>query len=47
MSENAAPGPMMTSMPACVRAQVVDSGPEQGTSDFETAGVAGYLEDLK
>jgi len=26
---------------------VVDSGPEQGTSDFETAGVAGYLEDLK
>jgi hypothetical protein len=38
-----------------VRPQMVDFGPEQGLSDFETdgvavpalAGVAGYVEDLK
>ena len=27
--------------------QMVDFGPEQGLSDFETGGVAGYVEDLK
>ena len=26
---------------------MVDFGPEQGLSDFETGGVAGYVEDLK
>jgi len=30
-----------------VRPQMVDFGPEQGLSDFETGGVAGYVEDLK
>ena len=30
-----------------VRSQMVDFGPEQGLSDFETGGVAGYVEDLK
>jgi hypothetical protein len=27
-----------------VRPQMVDFGPEQGLSDFETGGVAGYVE---
>jgi hypothetical protein len=26
---------------------MVDFGPEQGLSDFETGGVTGYVEDLK
>jgi len=30
-----------------VRPQMVDFGSEQGLSDFETGGVAGYVEDLK
>ncbi len=47
MSGNAAPDPMMTPTPVCVLAQVVDSGLEQGPSDFETTGVVDYVEDLK
>jgi hypothetical protein len=29
------------------RSQVVDFGSEQGLSDFETAGIACYVEDFK
>jgi hypothetical protein len=30
-----------------VRPEIVDFGPEQGLSDFETAGIARYFEDFK
>jgi hypothetical protein len=30
-----------------VRPQMVDFGSEQGMSNFETAGIAGYVEDFK
>ncbi len=30
-----------------VRPQMVDFGSEQGLSNFETAGIAGYVEDFK
>ncbi len=30
-----------------VRPQVVDFGSEQGLSNFETGGIAGYVEDFK
>ena len=30
-----------------VRPQMVDIGSEQGLSNFETAGIAGYVEDFK
>jgi hypothetical protein len=30
-----------------VRPQMVDFGSEQGLSNFETAGIAGYSEDFK
>jgi hypothetical protein len=30
-----------------VRPQMVDFGSEQGLSDFETAGIAGYVEEFK
>ena len=30
-----------------VRPQMVDFGSEQGLSNFETAGIAGYFEDFK
>jgi hypothetical protein len=34
-------------MGTSVRPQMVDFGSEQGLSDFETAGIAGYFEDFK
>jgi hypothetical protein len=32
-------------MGTSVRSQMVDFGSEQGLSDFETAGIAGYVEE--